>query len=99
MHGRAVQEERGCTCKHSLAVHPPPPSSGTQGMGSSPLFTWQTGGRNRRGHVQSRGGTATREGVSAEGTIGGEVSMYLSAPLMQTVGRVPVCSFACYSLV
>ena len=38
-----------------------------------------------------------RGGVSAEGTKGGEVSMYLSAPLMQTAGRVPASSFACYS--
>ena len=46
-----------------------------------------------RGRVQSGGGAAMKGGVSAEGTKGGEVSTYLSAPLTQTVGRVPACSF------
>ena len=87
----------GCVCEHSLVAHPP--SSGTWGMGSSPLCTSQTGGGNGRGCVQSGGGAAVRGGVSAEGTKGGEVSTYLSAPLMQMAGRVPVCSFVCYSLV
>ena len=90
-HGRAAQEERGCTCEHSWAAHPPSP--GARGMGIIPLCTSQTGGRSGRGRVQSGGGAATRGGVSAEGTKGGEVSTYLSAPLMQTVGRVPACSF------
>ena len=71
----------------------PPPSSGVRGMGSSSLCTSQTGGGNGRGRVQSGGAAATRGGVSAEGTKGGEVSTYLSAPLMQTVGRVPACLF------
>ena len=53
------QEEGGCACEHRLRRTP---SSGAQGKGSSPLCMWQTGGGNRRWHVQRGGGTATGEG-------------------------------------
>ena len=50
-------------------------------------------GRKREGACTKRRSRGNEGRVSAEGTKGGEVSTYLSTPLMQMVGRVPVCSF------
>ena len=58
---RAAQDRRKGGA-HANTVCGAPPSSGAWGKGSSPLCMWQTGGSNRRWHVQGGGGVATGEG-------------------------------------